>query len=849
MTNLTIPDHVRNNEVNKLFQYEQRGNGKRKRFVPVIGERIGNYENDGLYSIFLKLARDVYNSSMVTLNYESRLDAVIKDFNAEFKKCAPRYIFSNNKVSQINNDLFESLYLSAEEKCRGKQVVDSFIFAYNAVIQEGSCDNDRFFRKNDVLKYLDAYLELCRFVFEDEKKNQAELRSHRIIEHILNVYYCEDEKCFGLYSPFVLFSVLRTLNCIAALPDDINSEFLSKDCAEQLNTRRHIVTTYAVRSFSRFTTFKGKSYVVEYSRRNDRIICKKADEVSSVDNTKPIRLFEKITSYIYNYFNRPEALDEKEFHISVYGFCSYKRENDNVGPAEVEDLIYEIFSWMEDKKASNDSILRNKAIKKLVIQYNLIKKDTIDDSGYMAKSNEENHQLFYLYKNNYAEYDFAELIIKENNYDAYNNKHLEEALEANDMIFLLDCPWLATEDFNSVSEGDLAQYSKWVKDASYYKDIDFSQQKQNFFNKNHLFASINDQFNRMSVNNMSQYGKVVRVMKDYLIKWIQSKIEEYKKQNIYKTVYIYNSSLRGMAYSDFADYPIIREEAYSNKRFGIMRFSTRDNCPIDADDEKKVFISLWSLIKYVDISFAYLGVKEFFNQKLYRFIKEGKDESEKKNIINRDIISILRNIVFVVDYSGKKEEDFDNVKIQISLSKPARIVLAQANDDEEYWSKIKEIVSFFKAIIIDIIFKNSIGFGDEYIRDAFEICLYNQARTVKDLFFLHMYSSKRQAGSLTFYTVEVDSNSLVREAFVVDRLVPNFDTFGDKRAYNKLFDYLDMPRYPEYAVNSILNQTNKFFGNNSDSHSNKIIRNMMDTCKDFDYMDSFLYQNLKDILK
>ena len=183
-------------------------------------------------------------------------------------------------------------------------LLDNFNRYYKIIIKTLSTDTNSekvFLNSNIVNNYLDAYLDLCRFVFKPNCLYQEELRSLKIIEKILNVDYNQKLECFGLYSPFVIFSVLRTLKYIAALPEDINHSDLPMDCA-QLNSRKHILATYAIRSLSRFTIIDGKSCVVEYSRRNDSIICKDVQSVSSIDNVKPVRLFEKITSYIYNYF-------------------------------------------------------------------------------------------------------------------------------------------------------------------------------------------------------------------------------------------------------------------------------------------------------------------------------------------------------------------------------------------------------------------------------------------------------------------------------------------------------------------------------------------------------------------
>lgn len=826
----------------KLLRQHLNDDSSDATFFSAEGERIGDYYKQGLYDVFYSLAKDVYSDKFKSLDSSMRFELVVKEFNKRFDACAERYVFPPDEVWTINSNLFDGLFLNDTETNEGANIVRGFIEAYNNLRITNKTAEEKYFRCFDVEKYLDAYLVLCRFVFEDKCLYQEELRSLQIIEKILNVDYNGEKGCFGIYSPYVIFAILRTLRYISILPDEIDHTCLSVDCADYLNTRRHIVSTNAIRSFSRFTIINDKSYVVEYSRRTDCIVCKDAEKVSSVDNVKPIRLLEKITSYIYNYFEDSNSSDTKTFKISIYGFCAYRDKEGNLNPAEIDDLVYEIFSWFEDKRLDErkENALSNKKIDNICIDYYLINNDVAGESK---------ESFVYEYFENVTDISHKCYVnIFGHRFGEYNNKQISDCINKSDVVFILDCPWLATEDFNVVNEGDLDSYAKWVNQVSYRKDIDNSLQKQVFFNRTHLFASINDQFNRLAVDNAAKYGKVVRVVKDYLLKWLQQQIEFYKKNDIYKTIYVYNSSMRGMALSYYADYPIIREESYSNKRFSIMRFSTRDNKCVSVSEEKKIYVSLWNLVKYVDISFAYIGIKEYFAEKLYKFIDINSED--RKSIIKRDIISIMRNIVFVINYSDVENDNLNLVNIQIAFSKPIRDVFSNSNCSKNNFQEIEDIVVFFEKIITDIIFANSNGLGDDSIRDAFERCLYNQAKTVEDLFFLHRYSERRKNGSLSKLNIQVDTNETNGSNDKVDSLVPNFDSFGDKRAYNKLFDYLDMPRFPEYAVNSILNQTNKIFNvDKTKPHSIEILRNMMGVCEISNYTESFLYCNLKELLQ
>lgn len=827
-------------------------------FDPVEGERIGEYETAGLYGIFLKLTKYVYEPEIRELRTPDRLKKVVEQFNILFEKNKENhknYILNYGIDSKISESLFDGLYLSLDNQSAGRELVSNFIKSYNQVIY----DKDKslaYFRCEDVERYLDCYLKLSSFVFGENIHYQEELRSKSIIEDILNIYYCDGK--FGLYSPFVLFSVYKTLRYISILPNGHEDTSLSVECRSQLDTRGHIISTHAIRSFSRFTMFGRKSYVVEYSRRNNCIICRNAELVSSVDNIKPIRLFEKITSYIYNYFSEYENENKTEFNISIYGYCFFKKDKQseetiNYSPAEIDDLVYEIFSWFEDKRETDD-VLKNQLIESLNINYFLVSDKNKDKQCQENSCEEKTHEFRYKYHNNNVLKNKCTVVIHEKEYNQYDNQQLDETIKSSDIIFILDSSWLTIDDFNIANEGDLSAYANWISQMSYEpEDEEYLLQKP-FYDKNHLFASLNNQLNRLAVDNMYKYGSVVRVVKDYILEWIQEKIKDYQSQGKYKTVYIYNSSLKGMSYSEFADYPVIREESYSNKRYSIMRFSTRDNkcVPLVADEllgkDNKIYISLWNLIKYVDISFAFIGIKKYFIESFYKFIDETSNESAQQLIVGRDIVSILRNIVFVVDYYDSIQDATQPINIKIALSAPVRKKYINHLKDSGVDSRIIDITTFFKKIITQIIFNNTDGLGDDCIREAFAKCLNNQAKTVDDLFFLHIYSQKRKKNLLHSLNVQVDTNSLSKRDNKVDKLVPNFDAFGDKRAYNRLFEFLDQAGYPQYAVSSVLNQVNSFFYYSDRQHSNEILLNIKQICERYHYEKSFLYRNVEQFM-
>ncbi len=829
--------------------------------IDAKGERIKAFAIDGVYRIFLNLAEEVYKDDIKSLQYEERLEKVYELFNeAIFRLNDKRKIFIPKKRRIIDPNLLSGLFLNDNDNNSAIEYAEKLNEAYRAMTNQKNREkSSRYFRKEDMEKYLVEYLKLSHFLLSEKCVNQEELRSLNIIEDLLNIDLSPNKDFFGLYSPFIVYALMRALNYITSLSDfEQDTKFST---FESMDTRKHITATIAIRSLSRFTIINGKSYIVEYSRITNQMICKEVDRISSIDNIKPIRLFEKITSHIYDTFKENENKKTESFDIAIYGFCANKENAGSriVKPkfslCEVEDLIYEVFSWFEDCVNNGDSVLKDKHIEELnITYYNTSKTD--------KNSKWKDNQYKYTYRADGSETEcICNLKIAVEPYRNFNNSHLKETLNNNSLVFLLDCPWLTTEKFTLINEGSIQSYANWIKTTKLkediYKPVTLYSETENFFNKFNVFNSLNDQFNRLAVSSMANYGKVVRVFKDYVLNCIQESINKGENNDKQKVVYVYNSSLRGISYSEYANYPIVREESYSGKRFSIMRFSSRENgkMEIETDSKKgetvegnegKIYVSLWSLLKYVDISFAYTGMKDYLAEHFKHCVKSNisSDETLPEEMatvfLRRDFISICRNIIFEIKYSFPDEKKQLNICVKLILTNTIKNKMNKTDET-------KRLMKFFQNIIKDVIFYSSNRLGDNYIREAFERCIYNQSRDINDIFFCHVYSKLRALGQLNSEKCKVSLKHNVTFGCKSDD-VQKFSMFKDKRAYQKLFELLDVPQCSEFAIYSILNEIDKAF-EKSDKHSKIVLQNIHQICEMYHYTDSYLYKNLKKIEK
>lgn len=818
-----------------------------------FGERASNgYRMQGLYEIFFSLADGASKGIFIADDQEDSFVKAIKAFNEMIKKQSDDWKsawLKNPSDDERNNikAISKCLFLLDDEEKKLQKVCDSFLSAYDKIALTDAC-----YEKECVEEYLNAYIDIFRILLDDNCVNQEELRSLDIIETLLNINFNEEEDCFGLYSPFVVFSVWRTIKYISMLDSSKNGS--DNDSENELNRRKHLAATYGINALSRFAIHRKKSYIVEYSRQKDRIVRRQSEYASSIEDLKPIRMLEKIQSHMLNMITDSKIKHQEppgKVDVVVFGFCPKERESELADRfPEILDLANALLGWQADTEV----------FKKKPMTINLNYLVMIDpEAGKKEKEKAEKKRIQLLLKNSSGNQYYCNFIYEPHRKNDFNKDLLKQEIKNNDILFLIDCPWLVTEKFDLENSGNLSSYLNWLNRADFKDDLQLSSADIPFFSKNTLFSSLNDQLNRLAISGMSKYGKVVRILKDYMLRWLEAEIQSSKEQQKYKTVYLYYSSMRGMYFSRYLDYPILREERYSNKRFNILRFSSRENICLKISKNDLniatgiVYISLWSLLKYYDISFIYKGLQKYLVDIADEIVPADScmNVETKQNVIRRKLFLILQSIVFSVDYdlrSGKTP----NVTIKLHLKKAVREAYNNAlSEDESKDENVQQLLNFFSEIIQEILFQNTSRFGDICIRDAFEICLYNQARTVSDIFFHQWYSEQRKKGELKHddIMVKLEGFEDVNDD-TVDQLEPNFDTFGDKRIYKNLLEYLAMPKPPAFAVHAQLNEANKRFESDNDpqEHGIQILKNLARLCEASGETETYRYENINRLL-
>ena len=843
------------------------------------GERLGDYRMGGIYKVYYDLvtALEPYMYCYAKIPE----DIIEREFSKQLIRLDEETfnkLFPDSFNSAIT-DLTDYLYFNNDVAVSVKDLTKNFADCYHKLKYEIKGKKDHCFKIQTAKKYVQSYKDLCAFIVSDKCVYQSELRSMDIVDSILNFGINEMDsgtKYFSFYSPYCIYSVLCTLKYAELLPTHhlhIKQRVIPEETEKQLNSRKHLFATLGMHAFSRFTLIQRKTYLVDYSRRNSFVICRDMDSVSCIEHVKPIRLLEKILSHFDNIMQEQSFLKEKnsaKLTISVFGFCAISKSNNQTkskddqpkSSDEIDDLLYEIFSWFEDRERYKEETLN------FTLNY------------YRRIGNEQTNvdkcpNRVYSYFTTDSRELTCYLNIHDNKADWYSKKNIEEIVAGSTLLFFLDCPWLSSENFTLLSDGGFPAYYNWIKKISIENELE-NLFKKDLYSRNNVFSSLNDQFNRLAINDIAKYGKTVRVLKDYMLEWLQNIIEHSEN----KTAYIYSSSIRGVAMSKYARVPIIREEEYSNKRYCILRFSSRPNLMIPLEEERAaVVISLWDILKYIDISFAFMGIKEYFSSKFYLGIKlldgySEMDESKLKDIVCRDIISILRNIQFIINRSVSNDKK--QITVEIGLSGPLMTWYNNyscLSESHEMSDELKElnsemiiIINYFESIIRNVIFADSKGFGDKEIRNAFSNCLYNQGYTVSDLFFHYEYKKKKKEEALSdSYEVTVksfidDAESIFKRLNkLLNKKRDRFDKFNDKRLYNNLFEYLDLPSVSPMEIETIIDSLsrikkfrsevgnsdtqNKYFCEHPRQHIKKALENIIKICSINHYEHTYLYKN------
>ena len=672
--------------------------------------------------------------------------------------------------------------------------------------------------KKGIESYIDAYYKIMRFVLKPEVVSQQGLLNPSVLERLqhLETQKTEDgilfSREFSLLSPVVLDSVYRTLekiaeNCVKASKIKKDSETANSNRPRGLH--RSVLAHNGVMGAEGYTTYKEKSCRRVYSQRSSGYYLLHKEMMDSNERFKPIRLFRKIQAMILLILEDEKSTENPviELTVSVVGFVHTDANSMN---PEIEDLLYEVYSWYEDYSSKDKNPRLN-----LVLQY-FLTNSTADSYTYEYDSNGSN---------------LGQATVKfvSKKQSEYNRKFLDEILMDSSsprLLFLLDCPWMYREVFDRRNFG-------YMDDFYYSLPESYSPKEES--NTEHstsvdMFINLNDQFNRISNEQVLRSGRVVRELRDEVMMHIKSRVKSLESKNekdepVPCSVYVYTSSESGLqASKSLRDYPIMRFEQYNQKKYYIIRFSNQSAKAVSEKKEGPLYISLNSLMNYVSVDYQLDMFKEWFAAMFHKYHKEGFGEPEEdQKLIRRDCLSIFRNILFQVDVS-----DFHHVALRL------RFGPALWEEENCYFKKINDVINseagqslcrYFKDAIEQYIFgkfdRETDLPGVRELRDAFDTCVQNQATSVRHLAFLFLYRTRRENNELKdMGKFKSDGSPIPQhddEKREIKKALNAKDALQNKMLYKKLFEQYSRPRRNGSVLAEIDRVSKEYFYNVADN--------------------------------
>lgn len=656
-----------------------------------------------------------------------------------------------------NSNIYEIVKIDFSEKLR--KLRESLL----------SLGHDNCYDRKAVEDYLNNF---CNFIIDIFKKENW---SNRFIKSRIpqNINYLGEipfenstlaKKGFSyvnMYSPYVADAIERIIYNIA------EREYQGFDSISEMKELRYaMLINQAEYAFDRNSLYYGTFTRVMFDKNEDEIISKPFESLSSVENINPVMLFEKIVTYIGKELDRlkKNKSNVKVFDINVLiiGNTGTLIEKDGIKiNPELCDLINSIVYWY-NRSFTDDEPKLNLVLNAIVNEDNILR-----ECADIECAVNENKGVAQINSLNYVS-------------EFFNNfSRLQEFLNTNDMLFILNCPWLYCSEVRSYKIGEIGQpeYFANPKNWSALRDIICDNFYSSFLSK---VQRIGEGYLSLIDSDLQVYGSLKIYVNDYIIRFLENYCKSSKNLKL-KEVYVYYSdeNKTSINWTRLGTWILQKTELCDGKYFTVAKFTNEKSKELSYINNPKVNfkISLWNLLKYISFGFVFTNFKELINKYFGNYIKNAENYFE----IYRDIILFfetnknLYEVNLSLRFSDRLNKLADELKIPI-----------------DHLEKLKnefhdEILRFIKPLFENIVFADRNGFGNKFIKSAFEISLYDNAEDVNAMFFLHYYQKSRNKNKLKLFKInwnEYNDIPLASENYT-------HELFSDKLSYNVLFNYFD----------------------------------------------------------
>ena len=628
----------------------------------------------------------------------------------------------------------------------------------------------------------------------------------------------QDEQQYFIFSLFDPFAY-DTLQRILAFSTILKKAFLSCENEYLTKLRYDLFLCSAKSAFHRIVCLDHALFRVELNRHRSQLIAYPFDHLSSTVETKPIRLFEKIATYIRN--NYPHHNGNYKLSVCIIGYTEKSSDNHEKALA---DLCCALLNWydnlcLDDGKPDLDLTIH-------IVSNSLditASKQKNSRSNFSCKSASRNHKVVC----EIEDVDYAREF-------GFNMSRLTNYIDHNQLIFLMDCPWLSTENLELKQNGSIEAFCGWLNEhrrADPPLSGDMCSEYHAFYSDS-ASRALNDQYSRIMSSPTTKAGEIVRVLRDPLIRNIQSVMESYRNSGESKELYIFSSEHTGIQYSYAAAYPLTRHERYDGKSFTIIQFRSTPPRLLTLDIKAPIQfrINLWSVLKYISVSFSYTFFREIL-ETCFEKVEEPHliFELYRSILICGNVSNSMQEVVFSVRFSDAMDDCLRRIQPEIDCSSVKRAL----------WEKTVRLV---RPLYVESLFSPDKQYGDDALKTGFIMNLCSSLDSVRTMLFWHRYRMACRKNDFSGFHVKFDDMYTESALPCRDTEFEGKDFFMDKKVYDSLLFTLEQTTQLTIGMQSMLYDAEKVFDQTNLLSS--ILKNICAACEASDYKDNLFYNAL-----
>lgn len=798
---------------------KQVGDNGIKKFPLLISEQVN------------QLNRPLYTG--LKNNYKDCLEIEIKDSQKPLDATPD---IENLFVKSFKlHDLAEKLMTKKESKCEDDFLEDAKRIENAAVEYVNS-----FIKISSALVFVPQSATLDSMKFRSDSGFLDELicptETHCVMPRTaasnMHKYYR-----FTVENPFVCASAIRVIQKTVAYKEEKKNQEKINNGEEIIlcSLRDSIFKRCVEREFRRYLMINRKTYRVSFNRMMDSLVACPYNQVSSIENIKPIRLVEKIKIAIHNMLVLSED-PIKNIKIAVVGhtdpsFVQNTEESNTKNScveAEFEDLGRAVKDWMEMDQIYGlnieiDNVYNMNDVARVFLEPSPAKK--------IWCCNKKSSITLKYSPTNYGKFAYGTKAFK------------KEILDKSDVVFLLDCPFLTDENYEIYTNNSLDNYCRSIQSGFDFVESNIpmdSRQKTSMH-------QLNSQYNRIMASNTREAGNICRVFQDYWVDCIQNSLKESKSP---KVVYVFSSETNGLAYSTLSMIPTSRIEKYGGKTFNIFRFSSYKGKRLPAIydnhlDKLELRIELWRMLKYISVEGA-IRVQEY--------LRIPKSVLRKPQNLMQ--LYIATEIV-IREKTAYREKHYYDLDVSVQINEDHLPSVAKNIDRESFIAYQKAVLAFVKNIYRNVYFPclsdGRSKFGDDLLREAFIMNLYSAARDVRGMWFLHQYEKAcdemKNDSNNAFSRFHISVSDEIKWCKLKDQEEGIKDLFMDKKLYRQTMKRMESTNGLGFNLFALVLGADEFYEDTEWGDGPEVVlNNLLKVCRDANEERSQFYENCRKTL-